>query len=384
MNKIKENILSWCPNIEEGALKQAINISEHPWLIGNVCLMPDAHEGYSFPIGGVAALDKAICPNMVGVDIGCSMSALKTTLTSIDIDSLKKILGIIRSKVPVGMKHQSYDIEHEIFIDENWERTIICKQQFNSAKRQLGTLGGGNHFIEIQKGSDGFIWIMIHTGSRNLGYKVAEYYNSIANILCLRWKQDEIVKNQLAILPYETKEFEQYRDEMALCVKFAHANHDIILEEIKKAFLETFSGQVKFDVKYRTTHNYVAIEHHYGKNVWVHRKGAVRVRENDIAIVPGSQGTSSYIVRGLGNEASLYSCSHGSGRVMSRKKAKETLDLQEEQRKLDEKGILHAIRDKNDLEEASSAYKDIEEVIKNESDLIEPIIKLEPLAVIKG
>lgn len=384
MNKIKENILSWCPKFELGALQQAENISQHPWLIGNVCLMPDVHEGYGMPIGGVVALDKAICPNMVGVDIGCSMSALKTTLTSIDIDSLKKILGIIRSKVPVGMKHQSYDIEHEIFIKEDWERTIICKQQLNSAKRQLGTLGGGNHFIEIQKGSDGFIWIMIHTGSRNLGYKVAEHYNSVASILCLRWKQNEIVKNQLAILPHGTEEFEQYRDEMTLCVKFAHANHDIILEEIKKAFLETFSGQVKFDVKYRTTHNYVAIEHHYGKNVWVHRKGAVRVRENDIAIIPGSQGTSSYIVRGLGNEASLCSCSHGSGRTMSRKKAKETLDLEAEQRKLDEKGILHAIRGKNDLEEASSAYKDIEEVIKNESDLIEPIIKLEPLAVIKG
>lgn len=383
MEKIKDNILSWCPNLEDGALQQAIKLSEHPWLIGNVCLMPDAHQGYGMPIGGVVALHGAISPNMVGVDIGCSMTAVNTSLTHIEINDLKKIMGIIRSKVPVGKKHHDYPIEHEIFNSESWKRTNICYKEMESARHQLGTLGGGNHFIEIQKGSDGNIWFMIHTGSRNLGKKVADFYDTEANLLCLRWKQNKIVNDKLAVLPMGTEEFEKYREEMTLCIRFAHANHDIITNEIKKAFLETFSGNVGFGPTLRVTHNYANIEHHYNKNVWVHRKGAVLARDG-VVIIPGSQGTSSYICESLGNEASMNSCSHGAGRVMSRTKAKEELDLKTEQEKLNKKGILHAIRNQSDLEEASSAYKDIEEVINNESDLIKPIIKLEPLGVIKG
>lgn len=384
MNKIKENILSWCPNPEEGALKQAENISQHPWLIGNVCLMPDTHEGYGMPIGGVVALDKAVCPNMVGVDIGCQMSAVQTNLTEISTEKLKEILGILRNTIPVGMKHQKNPIKHPIFELDDWNDTIICKQEFQSAQYQLGTLGGGNHFIEIQKGSNGYIFFMVHSGSRNLGKKVADYYNKKAKEICAEWKHDEIIKNDLAILPFKTKEYSDYVKEMQLCIYFASANHTIMVEEIKKAFCKVLDNNVEFNETINTIHNYMALENHYGKNVFVHRKGAVRARENDIVIIPGSQGTSSYICQGLGNEASLCSCSHGSGRTMSRKKAKETLDLKEEQRKLDEKGILHAIRGQNDLEEASSAYKDIEEVMKNQSDLVKPLVRLEPLAVIKG
>ena len=384
MNKIKENILSWCPNPEEGALKQAENISQHPWLIGNVCLMPDTHEGYGMPIGGVVALDKAVCPNMVGVDIGCQMSAVQTNLTEISTEKLKEILGILRNTIPVGMKHQKNPIKHPIFELDDWNDTIICKQEFQSAQHQLGTLGGGNHFIEIQKGSNGYIFFMVHSGSRNLGKKVADYYNKKAKEICAEWKHDEIIKNDLAILPFKTKEYSDYIKEMHLCIYFASANHTIMIEEIKKAFCKVLDNNVEFNETINTIHNYMALENHYGKNVFVHRKGAVRARKNDIVIIPGSQGTSSYICQGLGNEASLCSCSHGSGRTMSRKKAKETLNLQEEQRKLDEKGILHAIRGQNDLEEASSAYKDIEEVMKNQSDLVKPLVRLEPLAVIKG
>lgn len=384
MNKIKENILSWCPNPEEGALKQAENISQHPWLIGNVCLMPDTHEGYGMPIGGVVALDKAVCPNMVGVDIGCQMSAVQTNLTEISTEKLKEILGILRNTIPVGMKHQKNPIKHPIFELDDWNDTIICKQEFQSAQHQLGTLGGGNHFIEIQKGNNGYIFFMVHSGSRNLGKKVADYYNKKAKEICAEWKHDEIIKNDLAILPFKTKEYSDYIKEMHLCIYFASANHTIMVEEIKKAFCKVLDNNVEFNETINTIHNYMALENHYGKNVFVHRKGVVRARKDDIVIIPGSQGTSSYICQGLGNEASLCSCSHGSGRTMSRKKAKETLDLKEEQRKLDEKGILHAIRGQNDLEEASSAYKDIEEVMKNQSDLVKPLVRLEPLAVIKG
>lgn len=391
MIRIAENILSWCNNPEEGALKQAENISKHPWLIGNVCLMPDTHEGYGMPIGGVVALDGAICPNMVGVDIGCGMLAVRTNLEEISIESLKKILGKIRETIPVGMKHHKKPQDHWVFEetdrgnpDSRWNDTIICKEEFQSAQHQIGTLGGGNHFIEIQKGSDGNIWFMIHSGSRNLGYKVANYYNKIAIELCKKWKQNEIVKNQLAVLPIGTKEANDYINEMNLCLAFSNANRELMSNFIKEIFYKVLGNDVQFDETINIQHNYAILENHYGKNVWVHRKGATLARKNTIGIIPGSQGTSSYIVKGLGNETSMCSCSHGYGRTMSRKKAKETLDLQEEQRKLDEKGILHAIRGKNDLEEASSAYKDIEEVMKNQSDLVKIIIKLQPLAVVKG
>lgn len=390
MKKIKENILCWCENPEEGAIKQAVNISQHPWLVGNVCLMPDTHEGYGMPIGGVVALENAVCPNMVGVDIGCGMLAVKTSLTDITTEQLKETFGGskenkggIRGRIPVGFNHNNKDQEHPFFDLDLWEETTICKQEKKSAKRQIGTLGGGNHFIEIQKGDDGHIWFMIHSGSRNLGYKVANYYNEKAKELCLLWKQNKIVEDDLAILPIGTKEFRDYLKEMDICLKFAYHNRELMANVIKEEFIRV-CGNVKFLQEINIHHNYASIENHYGRNVWVHRKGATLARKDTIGIIPGSQGTASYIVQGKGNETSLQSCSHGAGRKMSRKKAREELNLVEEQKKLDEKGILHAIRNKSDLDEASSAYKDIDTVMEEQKDLVDILVKLEPLAVVKG
>ena len=383
MKKLADNILSWCDNPEEGAIRQAINISKHPWLVGNVCLMPDTHEGYGMPIGGVVALDNAICPNMVGVDIGCGMLAVKTSLTEISTEQLKKIMGIIREKIPVGFKHHNEPQEHEIFSDVDWDDTTVCDEEFYKAQYQIGTLGGGNHFIEIQKGDDGHIWFMIHSGSRNLGKKVADYYINTAKELCQKWKHDELVKNELCVFPLGTDEFRNYIEEMNICLAFSNANRELMAKRIKEAF-ETVMGDVHFYDDINIQHNYAALENHYGKNVWVHRKGATLARKNTICIIPGSQGTSSYIVEGKGSEASLCSCSHGAGRKLSRKKARECLNLEEEKRILDEKGIIHAIRNVEDLDESSSAYKNIDEVMGQQKDLVDILVKLEPLAVLKG
>ena len=390
MKKYSDNILSWCENPEEGAIVQARNIAQHPWLVGNVCLMPDTHEGYGMPIGGVVALDNAVCPNMVGVDIGCGMLAVKTSLTDITVDQLKAILGGskenkggIRARIPVGFNHHSKDQDHSLFNIPLWDETIICRKEKESARRQIGTLGGGNHFIEIQRGDDGHIWFMIHSGSRNLGYKVAKYYNEKAVEMCRFWKHDDIVRNELAVLPKGTIDFDNYLKEMDLCLEFAYANREMMAKVIKEEFIRV-CGDVEFLGEINIHHNYVAIEHHYSRDVWVHRKGATLARESTAGIIPGSQGTSSYIVKGLGNEASLCSCSHGAGRKMSRKKAKETLDLETECKKLNDKGILHAIRHTSDLEEASSAYKDIDTVMEEQKDLVKILVKLEPLAVVKG
>ena len=383
MRKLSDNILCWCGNPEEGAVQQAVNISKHPWLVGNVCLMPDTHEGYGMPIGGVAALNEAICPNMVGVDIGCGMLAVKTNLKDISKDQVKKVMGKIRDRIPVGFNHHKEPQINDIFNNDLWNKTTVCKEQFQSAQYQLGTLGGGNHFIEIQKDEEDCIWFMIHSGSRNLGKRVADYYNKKAVELCTNWKQFDIVKQELAVLPIDTPEAKCYISEMNLCLEFAYANRMLMADSIIKSFKEIFP---LFETKelINIHHNYATIEHHYNKDVWVHRKGATLARKGTIGIIPGSQGTCSYIVEGLGNESSLCSCSHGAGRKMSRMKAKQTLTVEEEAKRLNDLGIVHSIFNINDLDEAPSAYKDIDVVMEEQKDLVKILVKLSPLGVVKG
>lgn len=385
MKKLKDNILCWCENPEQGAVNQAINISNHPWLVGNVCLMPDTHEGYGMPIGGVAALDNAICPNMVGVDIGCGMLAVKTNLKveEVTTENLKKVMGKIRERVPVGFNHHTTLQLSPIFAEESWNDTIVCLREFQSARYQIGTLGGGNHFIEIQRDEDNNVWFMIHSGSRNLGKKVADFYNQKAKELCEFWKQNEIVNNDLAILPIGTNEARSYIDEMKICLDFAYENRMLMAQRIMDSFADVFPDFNNLNM-INIHHNYATLEHHFGRNVWVHRKGATLAREGTIGIIPGSQGTCSYIVEGLGNEASLCSCSHGAGRKMSRKAATNNLDIEAEIKKLDDLGIVHAIRNQKDLEEAPSAYKDIDVVMEEQKDLVKILVKLSPMGVIKG
>lgn len=373
-------VLCWSKNPGDEAIKQAENIEKHPCLVGNVCLMPDTHSGYGMPIGGVVALDNAVCPNMVGVDIGCGMLAVQTSLADISKVDLLKIHKGITDNVPVGFSHHQNAQENELFNDSRWEETIICKQEKESAKHQIGTLGGGNHFIEIQKGNDGHIWFMIHSGSRNLGKKVADYYNKIAERLCNLWKQEETVKNELAFLPKGTQEFEDYWREMNLCLDFAYQNRQMMSNVIKKEFLRVLNCDFLQEINIH--HNYASFEHHYSRNVVVHRKGATLARENTIGIIPGSQGTSSYIVQGLGNPKSLYSCSHGAGRKMSRKKAKEQLSVEYENKLMG--NIIHNITSVEQLDEAPSAYKDIDTVMEEQKDLVKILVQLKPLAVVKG
>lgn len=384
MEQLAENILSWCKNLEPAAMQQVQNLSKHPCLVGNVCLMPDAHCGYGMPIGGVVALDNAISPNMVGVDIGCGMLAVQTILTDITRDKVQAIIDKIYDRVPVGFTHHKEAQENPLFQDlARWNKTEVCKREFFSAQKQIGTLGGGNHFIEIQRGSDGHIWFMIHSGSRNLGKQVAEYYNDKAVKLCTMFKQEEIAKQDLAFLPIGTREAGDYINEMKLCLDFAFENRKMIAASIKKVFLEEFP-QAEFVQEINIHHNYAAVEEHYNRKVWVHRKGATLARENTTGIIPGSQGTSSYIVQGLGNESSLQSCSHGAGRCMSRSRAMKDLDLAHEQEILNSQGIVHRMNEQALLDEAPSAYKNIDEVMESQKDLVKILVKLTPLGVVKA
>ncbi|BCO10425.1 hypothetical protein GF1_28010 [Desulfolithobacter dissulfuricans] len=383
----KRPIKLWLDDVEAGTMEQAKHLANLDFVHGHIALMPDAHLGYGMPIGGVMATTDVIVPNAVGVDIGCGMCALQTSLTNIDTDQLKSIMALIRQTVPVGFKHHKKKQDPALMPptpgNVPLEDLYVVSREYNNALTQLGTLGGGNHFIEIQRGSDAQIWIMVHSGSRNLGYKVANYYNKLAIQLNHKWGAAVPPKWQLAFLPLDTEAGRKYLLEMQYCVDFALANRQVIMQKIKDAFTMVIPG-VFFPKFINIAHNYAAMETHFHKNVVVHRKGATRARPDELGIIPGSQGSPSYIVRGKGNEESFMSCSHGAGRKMGRKQAKKQLDLRAEQKRLEDQGIIHAIRHRGDLDEAAGAYKDIDEVVENQLDLVEVVVALKPLAVIKG
>ena len=386
--KLNVPIMLWLHEVEDGAMTQMDHLAQLPFVFHHVAGMPDMHQGYGMPIGGVMATKGYVVPNAVGMDIGCGMCAVRTNLFngSLDKKLLKKIMGDIRKLIPVGFKHNKRPQGRmPTWGDVDFASTIISKE-WDSATKQLGTLGGGNHFIEIQRGSDGYIWIMIHSGSRNLGAKVATHYNKVAVEKNEKWKS-VVPKNwQLAYLPLDEGIAQMYLAEMNYCCDFALANRKVMMDKVYEALtnhvisIEPYEDDDFINIH----HNFAAMENHFGQNVLVHRKGATKAYMGELGIIPGSQGTASYIVEGKGNEKSFKSCSHGAGRIMSRSKAKEALDLKDEIKKLDDKGIVHGIRNVSDLDEASGAYKDIDVVMHNQQDLVNIRVELKPMAVVKG
>lgn len=381
--KVPTYIWSQEGGIEQGAIDQIKNASSLPFAFHHTVLCPDGHFGYGAPIGGILATQNVIVPNFVGVDIGCGMLAVRTNITNLDIDKLKDILGNIRKVIPVGFnKHQKRQSEGLMPISAKDYK--IVAREYDNALLSLGTLGGGNHFIEIQKDSDGFIWIMIHSGSRNLGKQVADYYNKLAIELNNKWYTSVPKSYDLAFLPIDRKEGFNYMEEMGYCVEYAYANRKLMLSRILNIFDDFLSYSINKNEVINIAHNYAKKEFHFGQDVVVHRKGATLAESGTIGIIPGSQGSHSYIVKGRGNKDSFNSCSHGAGRKMGRKEAERTLNLNNEIEDLNRRGILHAIRNVNDLDEAPGAYKDISIVMENQKDLVDIVVELTPLAVIKG
>lgn len=377
----------WASTIDAHGWEEVMNLCSLPFVYKHIALMPDAHGGKGMPIGGVLATNDVVIPNAVGVDIGCGMCAVQTNILVSNItDEIlrKKILRGIRKQIPIGKGHHKVrQSEEHMPKGFNIDNMTIVKRQYLAALKQIGTLGGGNHFIELQRDENNYLWIMIHSGSRNLGKRVCDYYNEKAEMLNKIWYSEVKVENQLPFLPKESKEFKEYWEEMEYCVAFAFANRKLMMERIQDVISDVFP-EVCFGEMINICHNYAAYEEHFGKNVIVHRKGAVRALEGELGIIPGSQGTKSYIVEGRGNEDSFTSSSHGAGRKMSRSEAVRNLSLEKEIELLNSQNIIHAIRSKHDLEEAASAYKDIDEVMENQSDLVKIITKLLPIAVIKG
>jgi len=376
----------WLNDVEEDALKQAQNLANLPFAFRHIALMPDTHVGYGMPIGGVLATNNVIIPNAVGVDIGCGMCAVKTNVNvdGISREQLIKIMDGIRQLVPLGFnRHKERQDESLMPQGFRVDEMVVVKREYQAALKQLGTLGGGNHFIEMQRSDEGFLWIMVHSGSRNFGLQVAEYYNKKAKKLNQIYNSTVDPKADLAFLPFETDDAHLYYKEMQYCTQFAFANRKLMMERIQHVISSVLSAVI-YEPIINIAHNYAVWEEHFGEKVIVHRKGATSAKLGEIGIIPGSQGTKSYIVEGLGNPESFMSCSHGAGRVMGRKAAIRNLDLETEKRKLDELGIIHSIRNKSDLEEASSCYKDIAQVMELQKDLVKIKTELSPLAVVKG
>jgi tRNA-splicing ligase RtcB (3'-phosphate/5'-hydroxy nucleic acid ligase) len=373
----------WLEDIDDLALAQAENLANLPFACQHIAIMPDSHVGYGMPIGAVLVTKDVIIPNAVGVDIGCGMCAIRTSLHEINKKSLKKIIGLIRDLVPLGFNHHTIPQNKDLMPELDKKTMPTVARQYKKALNQIGTLGGGNHFIEIQQGDDGYIWIMIHSGSRNLGHQVASYHNRKAIQLNEAWHVQVPKEWQLAFLPIISREAKEYTAEMNYCVEFALANRKLMMQRVQEVMVDIV-GAMEFGELINKSHNFAAWEHHGNKDVLVHRKGATRARRGERGLIPGSQGSASYIVRGLGNKDSFCSCSHGAGRCLSRKKAIRELDLKQEQSHLEALGVIHAIRHKKDLDEAPGSYKDIEKVMAQQMDLVEVEIKLRPLAVVKG
>ena len=383
----KREALSWCcGEISKKLYQQIKEVCDLPFLYKHFALMADGHLGYGVPIGGVFATERTIVPNAAGKDIGCGMHLGKFSKKAdqITTEEIRQFCDEVRTEIPVGFSHNQKPIpwksEHKGF-----ELSIeILKQEAENSEYQMGTLGGGNHFIELQKDNLGNLYVMIHSGSRNLGLKIADCYHKIAQSECAKWNI-ELPHKDLAYLPTTTNEGYEYYQAMTYALEFAHLNRLTMLGKVAMIMQKIWNADLISD--FGVHHNYARRENHFGKNVWVHRKGAISAKPNEPGIVPGSQGTSSFITVGKGNVPSFQSCAHGAGRKMGRNEANKTLNKADCEKAME--GIVYKEfgvnkKGKNTLDEAPQAYKDINEVMLKQSDLITPITELFPLGVVKA
>lgn len=378
-------VKSWAEEIEGAAQEQADNLSRLPFALHHIALMPDAHAGYGMPIGGVLFADKAVVPYAVGVDIGCGVVLIETTLSIPDLipDTVHDILEQIARDVPVGNGPQAQHRkpQGEPF-DPGEEMPAYVGPILDAAEVQLGTLGGGNHFLELQRDESERVWFMLHSGSRSVGKKLCDHHHRIAATLCERWHV-ALPDKELAFLPWETDEAQAYWRDMNMALRWAEENRRRMAGKVIAAIGGCTGAQAwqVLDVH----HNYAAFENHFGKNGIVHRKGAVRAREGERVLIPGSMGTASYIGEGLGNRESFMSCQHGAGRARSRAETRRAVSLADMEAQMAGAGVILVTPDRAKVtDESAYAYKDIESVMAASADLVRPVTRLSPIGVVKG
>lgn len=379
----------WTNDIEDAALTQLKNLARLPFIAGNgVACMPDVHSGKGSTIGTVIATDKAIIPAAVGVDIGCGMNAIRLSLKANDLpDSMSVIRGQIERDVPLGAGGRHQHFEGMLSRLPNAPFSVvdslnkISPDYWKKAGSQLGSLGSGNHFIEICLDENSDVWIMLHSGSRGIGNMIGTYFIEKAK---KRMEQYfiNLPDGDLAYLPEDTDDFKEYVAAVDWAQNYALENRRVMMEAVIAAMRQHIP--VAFSITQEAInchHNYVEKENHFGRNLWVTRKGAIRAREGDLGIIPGSMGQRSYIVRGKGNKESYCSCSHGAGRKMSRAQARKTFTVADLESQT--QGV-ECRKDDAVLDEIPSAYKNIDEVMANQADLVEVLHTLKQILCVKG
>lgn len=376
--------------IEDAARRQLENIARMPFIHGWVAAMPDVHLGIGATVGSVIPTIKAIIPAAVGVDIGCGMMALKTSLNAKDLpDSLAQIRSNLESVIPTGRNSHTKNVPQRVVkgwesLTKRFENILAEHPQIRNGEEaiQLGTLGGGNHFIEICLDEFNNVWIMLHSGSRNVGNRIGKYFIELAKNDMLRL-QRRLPDVDLAYFDEGTEHFDSYVRGVTWAQEYALKNRqvmmDCIIETLRKSGrLPQFKTNL---LAVNCHHNYVSLETHFGEEVYLTRKGAVSAKEGELGIIPGSMGTRSYIVKGKGNVDSYNSCSHGAGRIMSRSAAKKAFTVADHE--LATAGV-ECRKDVGVLDETPAAYKNIDDVMKAQSDLVDILYTLKQVVCIKG
>lgn len=383
---------------EDGAMQQLRNVASLPFIHHHVAGMPDVHWGMGATIGSVIATKGAIVPAAVGVDIGCGMLAYKTNLSADDLpDNLSTIRSEIEAAVPHGRTDNGCSNDKGAWGEmptnsaKVW-RSLVGKYhkiiekhpkaESRNNERHIGTLGTGNHFIELCLDEEDNVWVMLHSGSRGVGNRIGTYFIQAAKKEMERWHIEKFLPDQdLAYLVEHTELFDDYVEAVEWAQTFAFENRKIMMENIFDVLRKHFEQISITEHAINCHHNYISKENHYGANVWITRKGAVRAREGDLGIIPGSMGTGSFIVEGLGNKNSFCSCSHGAGRKMSRREAKKTITLEQHAKAME--GI-EARLDADVLDESPAAYKDIGAVMEAQGDLVRIKHRLRQIVNVKG
>ena len=414
-SKQNKVIYSWAVDLEESALNQAKLLVEQPFVFRHMALMADAHPGMTMPIGGVLATKNVVVPACIGTDAGCGMCAVKTSLKVEDFREGQKeeLFHSMERSIPVSFQHNSEQKIREIMerhsskinylLEKNSRMSAVSIGIFKNIPQtvyeQVGTLGSGNHFCEIQYDQDNNIWIMLHSGSRNIGTKICDTFNDIA--LELNKKYYSQVPETIPFLSTNTQEGKEYLIYMNFALDFAFLNRQLMVESIKKDISFSFKHKaVDFEKTINIHHNYASLENHFGENVLVHRKGSTLASKDTIGIIPGAAGkdSASYIVRGKGNPDSYMSCSHGAGRTMGRKEFNRLNNTPENMKKINDsmEGIVHTSFKKEhtfkknketgllDVSESMFAYKDVFSVMKAQEELVDILTTLKTYINLKG
>lgn len=367
-----KKLLVWSDDIEPEALAQAERASRLPFVAGHVALMPDAHFGKGACVGSVIPTAGAIIPAAVGVDIGCGMVAVRTHQSAADLpDSLDALMSLTEARIPAGLgEGHDHGSDAALAWFGAHNRTDFDAKQERTTVQQFGTLGSGNHFVEVCTDEGDGVWLVLHSGSRGIGNRLAQKHIKVAQRIAETYFIP-LEDPDLAYLPQGTPEFKVYIDDLMWAQAYAAANREQMTDELVRSLAEIL-GLTPDAVeagRINCHHNYTAMEHHHGRDLWITRKGAIKAGPDDRGVIPGSMGTRSYIVRGLGSPASYNSCSHGAGRRMSRSQARKTLTVDSLTTAMGAR-TWNSARAEDLIDEHPEAYKDIDTVMANQADLV--------------